>query len=248
MKKYALAILAILTIATILVAIAAFGGPKVLVVTLSGAIGLIAGLVISFLTTTSSPQTRSGRGFTLVELLIVVAIIAILAAIAVPNLLEAQIRSKVSRAKADLKSMATAMEAYRVDNHHYPTAFIITTPGVGYAIYPRIQRLVGLTTPIAYITSIPNDPFSKGKPAPDNCPTLLDRTGYMASGHYGADPQPDLNGMIIPHFINGNRQWTLMNLGPTQKRVDLTVLDPSEDEYDPTNGTISMGFITRWGP
>ena len=59
-------------------------------------------------------------GFTLIELLIVVAIIAILAAIAAPNLLEAQTRSKVSRVHADMRSISTGLEAYRVDNSHYP--------------------------------------------------------------------------------------------------------------------------------
>lgn len=60
------------------------------------------------------------KGFTLVELLIVVAIIAILAAIAVPNFLEAQVRAKVSRAKTDMRTLATAIEAYAVDNTKYP--------------------------------------------------------------------------------------------------------------------------------
>src|SRR4030042_2420869 len=60
------------------------------------------------------------KGFTLIELLVVVLIIAILAAIAVPNFLEAQVRSKVSRAKADMRSIATAIEAYYVDNQGYP--------------------------------------------------------------------------------------------------------------------------------
>src|SRR5690606_31388316 len=60
------------------------------------------------------------KGFTLIELLIVVAIIAILAAIAVPNFLEAQTRAKVSRVRNDMRTMATAAEAYRVDNNDYP--------------------------------------------------------------------------------------------------------------------------------
>jgi len=60
------------------------------------------------------------EGFTLIELLIVVAIIAILAAIAVPNFLEAQTRAKVSRLKADMRSAATGLEAYAVDNNDYP--------------------------------------------------------------------------------------------------------------------------------
>src|SRR5436309_2575639 len=60
------------------------------------------------------------KGFTLIELLIVVAIIAVLAAIAVPNFLEAQTRSKVSRTLSDMRTIATALEAYRMDNRSYP--------------------------------------------------------------------------------------------------------------------------------
>src|SRR5437870_12866546 len=60
------------------------------------------------------------KGFTLIELLIVVAIIAILAAIAIPNFLAAQVRAKVSRAKAEMRTLATAIESYEVDNNRYP--------------------------------------------------------------------------------------------------------------------------------
>jgi prepilin-type N-terminal cleavage/methylation domain-containing protein len=60
------------------------------------------------------------KGFTLIELLIVVAIIAILAAIAIPNFLEAQTRSKVSRAQEDMRSVGIAVEAFYVDNFTYP--------------------------------------------------------------------------------------------------------------------------------
>ena len=59
------------------------------------------------------------KGFTLIELLIVVAIIGILAAIAVPNFLNAQIRAKVSKVQADFRSLATAIESYRLEFGNY---------------------------------------------------------------------------------------------------------------------------------
>ena len=65
---------------------------------------------------------RDSKGFTLIELLIVVAIIGIIAAIAIPNLLNAIDRGKQKRTMADMRSLGTAVESYAVDNNVYPVA------------------------------------------------------------------------------------------------------------------------------
>lgn len=121
--------------------------------------------------------------FTLIELLIVVAIIAILAAIAVPNFLEAQVRAKVSKAKNDMRNMATGLEGYRVDHNEYPEgsdnpdnmspelldALGDLAPGF-YALRTTSAdgAIAGIdfatiTTPIAYIDVYPRDPFGIAK-------------------------------------------------------------------------------------
>src|SRR4029453_12538203 len=65
---------------------------------------------------------RNSKGFTLIELLIVVAIIGIIAAIAIPNLLNAIDRGKQKRTMADMRSIGTALESYSVINSAYPIA------------------------------------------------------------------------------------------------------------------------------
>src|SRR5688572_25714650 len=103
----------------------------------------------------------STRAFTLVEILVVVAILAILALIAIPNLLESQVRSKVARAKADMRTIATAMEAYATDKHQYPPDFNANIyPGI--SVTDESLTYAQITTPVAYITSVPLDPFHRG--------------------------------------------------------------------------------------
>jgi prepilin-type N-terminal cleavage/methylation domain-containing protein len=142
------------------------------------------------------------RAFTLIELLIVVAIIAILAAIAVPNFLEAQTRAKISRVKSDQRTIATAIEAYFVDSNRYPPQGPVTQSTYPYITDPT--RIFGgdsprhasgnraiawnLSTPVAYLSSTESafkDPFfSSFDPATTSI--VNDTRFYNYSGDYFA--------------------------------------------------------------
>jgi prepilin-type N-terminal cleavage/methylation domain-containing protein len=127
--------------------------------------------------------------FTLIELLIVVAIIAILAAIAVPNFLEAQTRAKVSRIAADMRSLATAIEAYQLDHGTYPPSVrvnlaVTTNLTPGQLATPRINALVILTTPVSYISSAFPDVFNPMETPP--VPTVSEKAQRTLS-YWGPD-------------------------------------------------------------
>ncbi len=85
---------------------------------------------------------RNQKGFTLIELLIVVAIIGIIAAIAIPNLLNAIDRGKQKRTMADLRSVGTAVESYSIDNNVYPVAAAMST------LEPFIEPVYIRTAPL----------------------------------------------------------------------------------------------------
>ena len=76
----------------------------------------------------------TSRGFTLIELLIVVAIIGIIAAVAIPNLLNAVDKGKQKRTMSDIRTIGSAVEAYAVDNSFYPAA--ATLPAIKVVIDP----------------------------------------------------------------------------------------------------------------
>lgn len=212
---------------------------------------------------------KTFRAFTLIELLIVVAIIAILAAIAVPNFLEAQVRSKVSRAKADMRSVTTALEAYRVDNPRYPPSCATKdqdgplaqnlcgtqAPGgiTGTTTNVRVERLAWITTPIAYISTIPADPFAVGaneggtgaaREANIQNPVFT----YWDPGFISLRTTSSQNEVIfedMPEMIDNIGSWLLFSYGPDQTFFPAANF-PLMRQYDPTNGTVSAGDIIRW--
>ncbi len=190
------------------------------------------------------------RAFTLIELLITVAIIAILAAIALPNFLEAQTRAKVARVRADLRTVITAIEAYRVDFNGYPphsgTGLHFDAPFA----HPVSRRFIPLTTPVAYITSVPQDPYSptqiNDSPSGDPLADQYDTYDYVAvpdgAGH-GSE-------------ISSGGAWRIMSPGPDTihaygglpANTLFTTANINGVDYDPTNGSRSIGELVTAGP
>ncbi|GAB4317218.1 MAG: hypothetical protein Kow0059_10170 [Candidatus Sumerlaeia bacterium] len=180
-------------------------------------------------------------GFTLIELLIVVAIIAILAAIAVPNFLEAQVRSKVSRARADMRTVATALESYAVDNQKYPPD---CNGGIPSGMCIGTQQLNPLlTTPIAYLSSYTAvyDPFV------DHVNAASGKTYRYLNIDF---TYKDLlnNASALDDYRQVFGAWKLSSYGPDKVfgppgtapyLYNMTMI------YDPTNGTVSPGDVIR---
>jgi type II secretion system protein G len=197
-----------------------------------------------------------GRGFTLIELLIVIAIILILIAIALPNFLEAQIRAKVTKGKAELRTLQTALEEYRIDFQMYPPDHDNDDMSQ--------NGLYQITSPLKYLPSLPNDPFNQigggletsGEPGTYEMgstglkPLQVWRNGgsFKVSDTYkkrnaihafvlmgaGPDGREDFDGNDNWPFAPGNNAAS-----PCPAQGGMT--------YAPTNGTKSGGDLIQFG-
>ncbi len=212
-------------------------------------------------------------GFTLIELLIVIAIILILIAIALPNFLEAQIRAKVARVKAELRTVATAVESYRTANTHYcyPTQrgmqiaitvtrkqeieYIVKGMHCGYGSVPE-----ELTTPIGYLPKALEDFFkygSFGVTADSGVDVPFGHPWRRYSYATREAVSKDAAATFFPfnpevHTAQRrdefkNKQWLALSLGPDHREDMLSPYNPMV-EYSPTNGTVSRGDISIVGP
>jgi prepilin-type N-terminal cleavage/methylation domain-containing protein len=189
-------------------------------------------------------------GFTLIELLIVVAIIAILAAIAVPNFLEAQTRAKVSRVKSDIRTLATAIEAYRIDKNVYPPNTCGTCRGFTQAINSMLlfgTLWTDISTPVAYITSaFLQDVFNDQNILSSPDEALF--TYQNLAGQYCGDDLINHTMFSTPFCVAAldfYGEWRLGSVGPDMEFGIMGITNAAQIPYDATNGTVSAGNIWR---
>jgi prepilin-type N-terminal cleavage/methylation domain-containing protein len=201
----------------------------------------------------------SKKGFTLIELLIVIAIILILIAIALPNFLEAQIRARVTKSMGEMRTLMTATEAYRIDwKNQEPYAAVPPGWGISWWGFTSLQ----LTTPNAYISSLPSDPFFDRIFEPSLLAFGMVNPPYTVIRDSGTATWPP------PGIFTNNPEITTAAGGPTPIPVDFhqkvchagyiyyssgpDLVDGSvwgtPMIYAPTNGTNSFGDLYIFGP
>ncbi|HKL27592.1 MAG TPA: type II secretion system major pseudopilin GspG [Desulfuromonadales bacterium] len=130
-----------------------------------------------------APRILSQRGFTLIEIMVVVVILGILAAVVVPNFLSRPDEAKVTKAKVDMKSIEEALGLFKLDNGYYPS----TDQGLKALVEkPETGRIPTKYPEDSYLRKVPVDPWNT--PYVYLSPGLHNHNYDLIS--YGADGQP----------------------------------------------------------
>jgi len=94
-------------------------------------------------------------GFTLIEIMVVVVILAVLGALVVPNILGKVDTARVTAAKTDINSIKQALDLYRLDNFKYPT----TEQGLQALVKQPSDPTITNYPPHGYLPALPKDPW-----------------------------------------------------------------------------------------
>ena len=126
-------------------------------------------------------------GFTLIEIMVVVVILGILAALIVPNIMDRPDMARVTRTRQDIRALQTALNLYRLDNYRYPT----TDQGLEALVEkPAIEPLPPAYRKGGYLDRMPKDAW--GRPYLYLSPGLH---GEVDISSLGADGQPGGEGV-----------------------------------------------------
>jgi len=130
------------------------------------------------------------RGFTLIEIMVVVVILSVLGALVVPQIIDKVDVAKVKRAQSDIRAIQTALDLYRLDNFKYPT----TEQGLQALVKQPADPTITNYAPSGYLKSLPKDPWgnvyiyaSPGSDGRDYEITTYGRDGKPGGDGYDAD-------------------------------------------------------------